>query len=61
MKDSDLMPFGKYKGEKLGDVPADYLLWLVDQGNVRVRYPELYRYVDQGRAHLEKEAKNKSR
>lgn len=22
------MPFGKYKGEKMIDVPADYLLWL---------------------------------
>ena len=28
MKDTDLMPFGKYKGEQMEDVPADYLLWL---------------------------------
>lgn len=32
MTDQDLMPFGKYKGEKMEDVPASYLLWLRDQG-----------------------------
>lgn len=26
--DNDLMPFGKFKGTPLQDVPADYLLWL---------------------------------
>jgi len=26
------MPFGKYKGVKLEDVPASYLLWLWDNG-----------------------------
>lgn len=26
--DETLMPFGKYKGEKLINVPASYLLWL---------------------------------
>lgn len=31
MNDQSLMPFGKYKGRKMEDVPADYLLWLRDQ------------------------------
>jgi len=26
------MPFGKYNGTKMEDVPASYLLWLRDQG-----------------------------
>jgi uncharacterized protein (DUF3820 family) len=26
------MPFGKYKGEKMANVPADYLLWLYENG-----------------------------
>lgn len=26
--DDDLMPFGKYKNERLQDVPASYLHWL---------------------------------
>lgn len=30
MNDESIMPFGKHKGEKLANVPADYLLWLYD-------------------------------
>lgn len=30
MDDNSIMPFGKYKGEKMIDVPADYLLWLYE-------------------------------
>ena len=29
MNDNSLMPFGKHKGEKLANVPASYLLWLL--------------------------------
>lgn len=32
MKDTDLMPFGKYKGLRLANVPPEYFLWLHDQG-----------------------------
>jgi len=28
MNDNDLMPSGRYQGEKLANVPAEYLLWL---------------------------------
>ena len=28
MNDTTLMPFGKYKGKMLGDVPGDYLIYL---------------------------------
>lgn len=30
--DSSLMPYGKYKGQKMIDVPAHYLIWLYDNG-----------------------------
>lgn len=30
LTDESLMPFGKYKGEKLANVPAGYLIWLYD-------------------------------
>ncbi len=30
MKDDDLMPWGKYKGDKMANIPPDYLLWLLD-------------------------------
>lgn len=28
MKDTDLMPFGKHKGEQMANVPDSYLIWL---------------------------------
>jgi len=30
MNDESLMPFGKYKGEKMANVPPDYLIWLYE-------------------------------
>lgn len=30
MKDTDLMPFGRYKGIEMANVPPDYLLWLYE-------------------------------
>jgi uncharacterized protein (DUF3820 family) len=33
MTDNDLMPFGKYKGEKMANVPPEYLLWFFEPGN----------------------------
>jgi len=32
MDDNSLMPFGKYKGQKMANVPASYLMWLYDSG-----------------------------
>lgn len=31
LTDQSPMPFGKYKGQKLEDVPASYLIWLHDE------------------------------
>jgi uncharacterized protein (DUF3820 family) len=31
MKDEDPMPFGKYKGTKMANVPDSYLLWLYNR------------------------------
>jgi len=28
MKDTDLMPYGKYKGTQMANIPAYYLIWL---------------------------------
>lgn len=30
MEDTDLMPYGKYKGYAMADVPAYYLIWLFE-------------------------------
>lgn len=32
MSDTDPMPFGKYKGKPMSDVPAHYLHWLWTNG-----------------------------
>jgi len=32
LTDSSLMPWGKFKGDKMINVPASYLLWLYDSG-----------------------------
>ncbi len=37
------MPFGKYKGDKLINVPSDYLLWLYD--NDKCGFGELFKYI----------------
>lgn len=30
LTDSSIMPFGKYQGDRLIDIPASYLLWLYE-------------------------------
>jgi uncharacterized protein (DUF3820 family) len=29
-----IIPFGKYKGEKIANIPADYLVWLYENSKV---------------------------
>lgn len=57
LKDSDPMPFGKFRGEKIGDVPAWYLIWLLtaDFADIKKQYPRLYAYIEKNEAYLEKE------
>lgn len=31
MDDNSIMPFGKYQGEKMANVPSAYLLWIYDE------------------------------
>lgn len=31
LHDDSPMPFGKYKGDKMANVPASYLMWLYDE------------------------------
>jgi hypothetical protein len=37
MTDESSMPFGKFKGKKMANVPAGYLLWLHE--NIELRDP----------------------
>jgi uncharacterized protein (DUF3820 family) len=58
MKESELMGFGKYEHEKLGDVPAQYLMWCFEQRSLMNRKPELQEYIRRNLVHLKKEAEN---
>lgn len=44
MSDQTLMPFGKFKGEKLANVPEHYLIWLHNEGKC---YGELKTYIEE--------------
>ena len=60
MTDNDLMPWGKYKGKKMINVPASYLLWLWDEWGLQ-KSGELHRqlreYVRDNLQALRKEIK----
>lgn len=55
MDDQTPMPFGKYKGRKMKDVPADYLLWLRDQ---KCQNREVSEYIEENLSALQKECPN---
>lgn len=42
MTDNSLMPFGKYKGQKMANVPSDYLLWIFENNKCT---PEVAKYI----------------
>ena len=44
LSDQDSMPFGKYKGKPMEDVPASYLDWLRDQPWLP-RWPDVQEYI----------------
>ena len=55
LTDQDPMPFGKYKGEKMEDVPAGYLHWLWVNFKGKDRYCAVGRYIKDNMAALAKE------
>ena len=64
MTDTDLMPFGKYRGEKMGNVPASYLRYIYDKGFVSAhKFCKVFRYIEENRDVIEhqiqKENENK--
>lgn len=58
LNDTSPMPYGKYKGRPMEDVPADYLVWLVD--NLRAS-PEVEKYVKENLDVLQKEIQDGKR
>jgi uncharacterized protein (DUF3820 family) len=64
LTDNDPMPFGKYKNEKMANVPASYLLWIYDEWtlpNPRFGFQnkEVKAYIEENLDVLKSEVKNK--
>lgn len=60
LEDNDLMPFGKHKGKKMKDVPADYLIWIYENLDwLAARYPRVDGYIHYNWNILELEVKEK--
>ena len=54
MSDDDLMPYGLHKGKKMADVPAQYLLWLLDNNKCS---GDVHEYIIDVKDALEQEIK----
>jgi hypothetical protein len=45
LQDDDPMPFGKYKGTPMQDVPASYLFWLWNNGMKNDKQSDVADYI----------------
>jgi len=54
LTDSSLMPFGKYKGRKMKEVPASYLDWLHRQAWIE-DWPLVLDYIKANRTVIDQE------
>lgn len=57
MNEDSKIPFGKHKGKKLGEVPAQYLLWYYKQPWAQTHHPNVYSWIHR---HLEEVKKRYS-
>lgn len=62
MTDESLMPFGKYRGEKMANVPASYLMWAWDNKIVSVhKWPKVWIYIRENLDAIKSELSNAGR
>ena len=64
LTDESLMPFGKYKGEKMVNVPASYLMWIYDEWTLPnprfgFAYKDVKVYIEENLDVLQEEIKKK--
>jgi uncharacterized protein (DUF3820 family) len=55
MKDTDLMPYGKYKGEKMANLEASYLIWLFENNKA---FGDVLKYIRANESNLRLEMTN---
>lgn len=58
--DDYIFPFGKHRGTKIGEVPADYLDWLDGQAWIG-SYPLIQDYIKRNRKCIDLELKRSGR
>lgn len=59
LADDDLMPYGKYQGTKMANVPAEHLIWLLE--NNRSGNGAVHKYILYNEDALRSEIKNKKK
>lgn len=57
LTDNSLMPFGKYKGTKMANVPASYLIWIYENNKCSI---EVIKYVRENLDVLKEESKREN-
>jgi len=55
LKDTDKMPFGKYEGERMQDVPASYFHWLWTNGKKEDKFCPVGDYIRRNLSALQQE------
>ncbi len=50
LTDDSRMSFGKWAGERLGDVPDEYFEWLSAQAGFKFKHPALWNYLNKSNA-----------
>ena len=53
LNDRSPMPFGKYKGKPMEEVPDGYLLWLLEQEWLEEKYPSVNQYIKDVQKYLD--------
>jgi len=56
LDDEDEMPYGEHKGEKMGDLPAKYLIWLYENNRCSQKVKA---YIDENMDFLKLQIKQK--
>lgn len=60
LTDTSLMPFGKFEGTAMANIPADYLLWLYKKNQQTRTYGKMKAvmdYIEENKEVLEQEVK----
>jgi len=57
LTDNSLIPFGKYTGQKLANVPASYLIWIFENNKCTA---EIAKYINENMDVLKEEIKREN-